>query len=169
MATSKLVGLVFEAWNDMDRVVDGLDAAEAVHRIDGGSSFAWTVAHATNQVDLWLNVRFAAHTPHPLVSQAQFRAGASGTAEDWGGIKSAIAEARALARDYLQDLDEPALDVVVPYDGSVTALRETGLSPRHALLRISAHHYFHIGEIATKPDQLGHRVGDYPGALTQAI
>ena len=74
-----------------------------------------------------------------------------------------------MARAFLQDLDEEALDVTIPYDGSLSVLHESGLNLRHALLRICAHHYFHIGEIATKRDQLGHQVGDYPGPLTQSL
>jgi hypothetical protein len=76
---------------------------------------------------------------------------------------------RATARRYLQSRTEDDLDFVLPYDGSMLVLRDKGLSLQHALLRICAHHYFHIGEIATKRDQLGHQVGDYPGLLTQAI
>ncbi len=56
MARSKLVGLVFEAWNDIDRVSDELGPAQAIAQTDGRSSFAWTVAHVTNQVDSWINV-----------------------------------------------------------------------------------------------------------------
>ena len=44
-----------------------------------------------------------------------------------------------------------------------------GISPRYALMRISAHHYFHIGEIAWKRDRLGHSVGDYPGRLEASL
>ncbi len=73
MAESKLVGLLFEAWKDIDRVLAGLDRAEAV------------------------------------------------------------------------------------------------LGLRHALLRICAHHYFHIGEIATKRSRLGQQVGDYPGPLEDCV
>ena len=35
-------------------------------------------------------------------------------------------------------------------------------------MRTISHHYFHIGEIASKRDRLGHQVGDYPGALTES-
>ncbi len=31
------------------------------------------------------------------------------------------------------------------------------------------HHYFHIGEIATKRSRLGQQVGDYPGPLEECV
>ena len=34
---------------------------------------------------------------------------------------------------------------------------------------LCAHHYFHIGEIATKRSRLGQRVGDYPGPLEDCV
>ena len=58
MAESKLVGLLFEAWKDTDRVLAGLDPTEAVRPLDGGSSAAWTAAHVANQIDAWINIRF---------------------------------------------------------------------------------------------------------------
>ena len=169
MATSKLIGLLFEAWNDMDRVVDGVSTEQAQARVGGGSSFAWTFAHVTNQVDAWVNVRFAGHAPHPLIGQEEFRIGGTGVVSDWETIRQSAGEVQSKARRYLDGRTDDDLALVLPYDGSFLVLREKGLSLRHALLRISAHHFFHIGEIATKRDQLGHRVGDYPGALTQTI
>jgi hypothetical protein len=169
MARSKLVGLVFEAWNDIDRVMAGLAPHEAVAIHEGGSTFAWTYAHVANQLDAWVNVQFAAVSPHALISRTQFRAGSDGQAEDWTAVQQAVAEVRADARAYLQGLDDADLDRTVPYDGSLTYLKNAGLSLRYALLRIAAHHYFHIGEIASKRDRSGHQVGDYPGALRECI
>ena len=64
MPGSKLVGLLFEAWKDMDRVLAELNPEEAVRPLDGGSSIAWTAAHVANQVDAWINVRFQRRPPH---------------------------------------------------------------------------------------------------------
>ena len=82
MAESKLVGMLFEAWNDLDRVLEGLSGDEAVQNPDGGSSFAWTLAHTTNQVDAWVNVRFQDRPPHELIGRNRFRFGGSGVADD---------------------------------------------------------------------------------------
>lgn len=169
MAKSKLVGLLFEAWKDMDRVLAGLDPAEAVRGLDGGGTFAWTAAHAANQVDAWINVRFQRRAPQGLIGRDRFRAGGSGEADDWQSIQTGVREVRDDARKHLERLAESDLDLVIPYDGSFAGLRETGLSLRHALLRICAHHYFHIGEIAAKRSALGQQVGEYPGPLEECI
>ena len=169
VARSKLVGLLFEAWKDMDRVLADLGPAEAVQPLGEGSSAAWTAAHVTNQVDAWINVRFQRLTPHGLIAQDRFRAGGSGAADDWRAVQAGVGEVRDAARKYLEGLSESDLELVIPYDGSFAQLREAGLGLRHALLRICAHHYFHIGEIATKRGRLGQDVGDYPGPLEECV
>lgn len=170
MAKSKLVGLLLEAWNDIDRVVASLPPADAARPRNGGSSFAWTYAHVANQLDAWLNVRFQKRPAHALIGQTRFRIGGPGTTDDtWDAIRAAVLDVRQAARSYLETLTDADLDLVIPYDGSLSPLRESGLSLRYALLRICAHHYFHIGEIAAKRSRLGHQVGDYPGPLEQCI
>ena len=169
MARSKLVGLLFEAWKDMDRVLADLDPAHAVQSVDGGSSYAWTAAHVANQIDAWINVRFQRRAPHELISQERFRVGGTGSADDWDAIQAAVREVRDAARRYLEGLGEGDLDLVIPYDGSFSHLRETGLGLRYALLRTCTHHYFHIGEVATKRTALGQPVGDYPGPLEECV
>ena len=166
MAKSKLVGLLFEAWNDIDRVLDGLDSAEAIQQFDGGSSFAWTLAHVTNTVDAMINSRFTKRAAHGYIGQERFRFGGTGVADDWTAVQRGVHEVRGAARSYLQDLGDEKLDLIVPYDGSLTHLRATGLSLRYAVLRTCAHHYVHIGEIASKRDRLGHEEGvNYPRLL----
>jgi hypothetical protein len=162
--THPLAALLFDAWDDLDRATDGLSAAEAT-AVDNGSSFAWTVGHLANQLDAWTNVRFAGHEPHPVISDARFRVGGSGAADDWDGVRNAALEVRDHARKYLQGVTAADLDRRIPYNGSFTQFHETGITLRYALHRTIAHHYFHIGEIASKRDRLGHSAGDYPGRL----
>ncbi len=169
MAEDKLVGLVFEAWGDMDRVLAGLTLEEMSTRWDGGSSFAWTLAHATNMLDALVNVRFLHLAPHALIGLARFRIGGDGVAEDWPAIETGVGEVRATDRDFLQGLSGNDLDLVAPYDGSLVYLRENGLSLRYALLRIAAHDYYHTGEIASKRIRLGHDPGRYPGLLLECL
>ncbi len=168
MTNSKLVGLLLDAWDDLDRVVAGLSPEEAVGGADG-SSFAWTVAHLASQVDGSINVRFQKRGPHPLIGQNRFRAGGSGAAEEWRAILAAVREVRESVRAYLEGMDDGDLDLVIPYQGSFAPLRESGISLCHALMRSCAHHYFHIGEIAAKRNRLGHEVGEYPGLLERTI
>lgn len=170
MAKSTLVGLVFEAWNDVDRVLAGVDASAATRQVDGGSSFAWTLAHLGQQVDAWLNVRLFGHPPHPLIGQDRWRMGGSGVAEDWPAIQHASAEVRALARAALADLSDADLARGVPYTGGIALLQGRAVSLRYSLARIAAHHYFHLGEIAAvRSRRLGESVGDYPGPLAECL
>ncbi len=169
MSDSKLVGLLTEAWKDFDRVLNGLDSSIAVQNLDGGSSFAWTLGHVTNQVDRMISVRFLEQEQHPLIGHERFGFGGPGVAEDWVAIQSGVRDVRDAVSGYLSNKSDQDLEVVVPYDGSMGYLRQTGLGLRYTLFRIITHHYFHIGEISTKRDRIGHQVGDYPSALMTCL
>jgi hypothetical protein len=168
MTESNLPNLLLDAFDDLDRVLHNLSSEDAVRHVDG-SSFAWTVAHLANQVDAWTNVRIQGLDPHPLISQQRFRFGGPGEAEDWDAIQTGVVEVRAAATAYLDRVTDADLNRVHPYEGSVESLKDTGITLRYALSRTIAHHYFHIGEIASKRDRLGHSVGDYPGLLSHSI
>ena len=173
MAKSKLVGLLFEAWSDMDRVVDGLDPGEAVQQIYGGSSYAWTYAHMGNSTDAWINVRMRNLAPHQLLGQEHFRFGGTGQAEEWQAIREGVREVRSTARTYLEGMEDDDLGGAFLQDtsfgGRLAPLSQHNVSLRYAILRLCAHHYYHIGEIGTKRDLRGQRVGDYPSVLEQCI
>lgn len=166
--TDKLAALLFDTWDDLDRVYEGLSPEDAL-RSDAGSSFAWTYAHLANTIDAWLNVRFQKLDSHPLIGQQRFRFGGSGEAGVWREVRHAVAEVHASARPYLERLTEADLNTVYPYDGSLLHLRETGITLRFALSRFITHHYFHIGEVAAKRERLGHSVGDYPGRMAYSL
>src|SRR5919199_4940187 len=161
MARSKVAGLVLEGWEDLDRVLGGLTAERATRQVDGQSSMAWTLGHVCQQVDSWINVNFLGRQPHAVINRDHFRLGSAGAADDWDGTLNGALEVRGAARPFLESLTDADLDRVVAYTGSMLALREHGLSLRYALLRIAAHHYFHIGVIACQRDRAGERVGDY--------
>jgi hypothetical protein len=169
MPRSSLVAFLFEAWNDLDRVFAGLSADEAVQSADGSSSFAWTAAHVANAVDAWLNVRFQGTPPCELIVEQRFRVGGTGVADDWPAVIRAVAQVRDAARAYLDPLSDGDLDLVIPYDGTVEFLHESGLKLRYAVLKAISHHYFHTGEIAAKRVALGHDIGDYPGRLEMCL
>ena len=90
-------------------------------------------------------------------------------ADEWTAVQGGVGEVRDAARRYLENMTDEDLNLSIPYSGSVTSLRERGLVLRYAIMRSSAHHYFHIGEIVSKRDRLGHDVGDYPGLLEECI
>ena len=169
MPQSKLVALVFDTWEDTDRVMEGLTPEHAAENFHGGSSFAWTAGHIANTLDFWVNVRFAGHKPHPLISQSRFRFGGDGEADDWEVIRCGAAEVRSVTRAFIQGMSDVDLELSKPYQGSFKELEGRDISLRYYLSRVIAHHYFHIGEIASKRTMLGHNVGDYPGRLAAVI
>jgi DinB superfamily len=170
VAKCALVGLVFGAWEDLDRVLAGVDTPLAARQVDGGSSFAWTLAHLSNQVDSWLNVRFFGHPPHPLLGQERWRTGGTGQADEWPAIRTAAAEVRAVARRALEGLDDADLEQTRPYAGRMPQLQGRVIPLRYALARVVAHHYFHVGEIAAvRSRRLGEQVGNYPGLLDACL
>ena len=143
----KLVLLTYESWADLYRAIDGLTPEEATTRSHGSSTVAWTLGHVTHMVDSWINVRFQGQTPHPVIDSHQFRAGGGGEALDWPTVLAAAGEVRDTARRFLDTVDEADLDRVISYDGSI------------ALMRITAHHYIHVGEIVTVRSRMGHDMG----------
>ena len=156
----KLVLLTYESWADLYRAIEGLTAEEATTRSHRSSTVAWTLGHVTHMVDSWINVRFQGLPPHPVIDSHQFRAGGGGEALDWPTVLAAAGEVRDAARRFLDIVDEADLDRVIPYDGSIGLLRDTGLRLGYALMRITAHHYIHIGEIVTVRSRLGHATGE---------
>lgn len=160
---STLIGALFDAWGELDLVLAGVTPVEMSEPWGGGSAFAWTYGHVANSIDAWVNVRFQRLAPHPVIGNRDLRFGGSGRAADWSAIHHGVAEIRATAHDYLQRLADPDLDLVIPYDGSLVALRASGLSLRHAVTVNLIHHHYHIGEIATKREQLGHIVPHLSG------
>ena len=109
-----------------------------------------------------INMRFQRLPPHPIIIQPTFRPGGTGEAKDWLTILVAVEEVREAAKRFLDFAQEPDLDRVIPYDGSITFLRTNGLPLHYALMRIAAHHYIHIGEIVTVRSRLGHVIEDFP-------
>ena len=155
---SKLVLLMYESWAQLDRSMSGMTPGEMTTRYDGGSNVVWTVGHVTNMVDSWINVRFQGLSPHPVISQADFRTGGSGEAKDWPNISAAVSEVRDAARWFLDSKTDSDLDILIPYDGSIAFLRPIGLRLSYAIMRIAAHHFQHAGEIVTIRSRLGHEI-----------
>lgn len=170
MPASNDSGLLFDAWTDADRVFARLTEEEALAQYEGGSSFGWTLAHITASMDQWINVRFQNLERNALLGAARYRYGGTGKADGWPEIVAAVASVRAGVHGYLEGLpDEALLTTTSPYSGANERLKGTQISLRYFVLRSIAHHYFHIGEVASKRDRLGHKVGDYPGPLENTM
>jgi hypothetical protein len=163
------VTLLLTAWDDLDRAVVDVSDADMLRQIDGGSCFAWTIAHVTYGVDSWINRRFQKIPLNPVVMDPRFNFGGDGSADDWPAIRAAVAEVRASLRPYLRDLTDADMDLTVPYDGSYAAFKEGGINLRVAIVQNAIHHVFHLGEIVAKRELMGYSVGSFPGAFGAAL
>jgi DinB superfamily len=166
MVVSPIAGLIVDGWAELDRVLDGLSYEDATRQVDGGSSFAWTLGHMTNQLDTWVNVRLQYLPPHPVFTAPGWRMGGTGAADNWDEVRQAAIDVRTSARPYLEALTDTDLAVEMLYAGTLPGLVGKNVSVRYTLLRIAAHTFFHIGDIASvRSRRLGQSVGDYPGPL----
>ncbi len=165
MSRSKLIALLYSAWDDADRVFAGLSDADALKRHEGGSTFAWTLAHITRGIDTWCNVTLQGGKPNEAMEGERLRDLPVGDAHDFAAIKRGVTEVRNRAKAYLDNVTDADLErTTLPPHGR---LQEAKL--RYYVYRAVAHTYFHIGEVAAKRDRLGHKVGDYPGPLSNAM
>lgn len=165
MPRSKLVALLYGAWDDADRAYAGLSDADALKRHEGGSTFAWTLAHITRAIDDWCNVMLQGGEPNGTLEGERLKGLPVGDAHDFTAIKRGVAEVRSKAKAYLDNVTDADLErTIVPPRGR---WQETKL--RYNVYRAIAHTYFHVGEVAAKRDRLGHKVGDYPGPLSDAM
>ncbi len=164
MPRSALVGLLYGAWDDLDRVLEGVTPEEALTRHDGASAFAWTLGHVTGNLDFLVNERVRGGSMHPTLRR-QFEAfGTTGDASDWPGVLAAVRDVRASLRPFLEPLTDADLERFrFPATGDWPEI-----SLRYILYRVIAHHYYYIGEIATIRNRHGHPAGDCPGALAEA-
>jgi hypothetical protein len=163
-----IAGLLLEAWNDFDRVLDGLSASDAGLQPNGQSSAAWALGHVTEHLDRWINYTLQGRDRHPVLGVDRFRMGSEGAADDWDAIRGATNEVRKAARPYLESITTDRLDERHEFAGSISKVLGP-LTLRYALIRIGAHHYFHIGVIACQRDLRGEKVGDYPGLMSDCL
>ena len=119
----KLILLMYESSAGLDRAVSGLTHEEATARHDGGICITRTLGHVSHMVDSWINVSFQRLPPHPVISHPRFRTGESGEATDWPVVLSAVREIREVGKRFLDSPQEPDLDRVIPYGGSIAFLR----------------------------------------------
>ena len=105
--------------------------------------------------------------PHPAFAQEPYNSGSKnvGDCADFGAVQKAVKDVRQSVRTYLENMADADLERTrVP---PMPLRPEVNL--RYLVMRAVAHSYFHIGEVAAKRDRLGHKVGDYPGPLADAM
>lgn len=162
------VDLLLASWADIDGALADVARDDLVRQVNGGSSFAWTLAHVTHGIDSWINRRFQHMDLHPLYDEGRFLFGGDGTADDWENIRQAVDEIRERALPFLTD-PKIDLDLRVPYDGSMAAFRERGIGLRPAILQNAVHHTFHVGEIVSKREWMGYDTGSFPGSFVNNL
>lgn len=148
-------GLLLEALNDLALALDGLPDELATARPEGGSSIAWTAAHVTQGLDSLVLYRFTGRQREAMLSDAALGAGGTGSVADWPVLRAKVREIQAAAIDFLATLTEADLARTVPYDGSIASLRPVGINLEYAVLRVAAHHFTHVGEIAAIRSAMG--------------
>lgn len=163
------VTLLLTAWDDLDRAVADVSDADMLRQIDGGSCFAWTLAHVTYGIDSWINRRFQEMPLNRVLSAPRFGYGGDGAAEGWPTIRDAVTDARDRLRPYLLTLTDADLDLTLPYDGSYAPFQKLGINLRVAIVQNAIHHVFHLGEIVAKRELMGYDVGSFPGAFGAAL
>lgn len=166
---SLAVTLLLTAWDDLDRALADVSETDMLRQIDGGSCFAWTIAHVTYGVDSWINRRFQNMELDPVLSDPRYNYGGDGSAEDWPTIRAAVTDARDRLRPFLRNLAESDLDLTLPYDGSYAPFHERGINLRVAIVQNAIHHVFHLGEIVAKRELMGYDTGSFPGAFGAAL
>ena len=158
MAESKLIALLFDAWDDLDRAYAGLTAEEATARPEGGSSFGWTLRHLAGGLDFWVNALLRGGLQHPTFAAEHAQFEFSG---DWDAIAAAARDVRRDLETYLLPLsDEDLAGIEVPGTEQYPAV-----APRCMVSRSIGHTYFHIGEVATKRGL----ADNFPGPLPNVI
>lgn len=161
--------LLLTAWEDLDWAIADVSPADMLRQIDGGSCFAWTLAHVTYGVDSWLNGRFQQLQVDPLLGSPRFAIGGDGGADDWPAIRDAISGARERLRPFLLALSEDDLDRTLPYDGTYAPFCERGINLCAAIVQSAIHHVFHLGEIVAKREMMGYDTGSFPGSFGAAL
>ncbi len=163
---NKLAGAIADMWRDVDSCFADLSDADATTQHNGGSSFAWTLLHIIGWADGNYNVRTRGKERHPfLLDQFNRFRETPGVADDWPGIQRAVAELRADVQGWLEGMSEDELAAAI-----APATRTQPETPLTTILwRDLAHTHYHLGEVATKRDQMGQRRNDYPTAWEHAI
>lgn len=160
------VHLLLKAWDEIDRALADVAPNDLTRQIEGGSSFAWTLAHVTHGVDSWINGRFLGLPPHAIYAGGGFLFGGDGRAENVNAIRVAVDEIRASARPFLLHTSTD-FDRVEPYDGSFLPFREHGIQLSQAVLQNAVHHIFHLGEIVAKRGLMGYETDSFPGSFLE--
>ncbi|MEK7352909.1 MAG: DinB family protein [Chloroflexota bacterium] len=161
-----MAALMLDTLDDFTRSLDGMDRASSEERLPGFSPVSWTVAHVASHIDSWVNNILAGHPRNDYLTGSAFFKGATGEGAEWKTVSTAFYEVLGKARTFLEKVTEAELARAELYQGSMQPLRGKLVTGNYRLARLTAHIYYHIGEIVTIRTARGEKVGDFPGILT---
>lgn len=160
---------LFDALDDLERLVAGLTEKEAHTQPSGLSSISWTVAHLAQHLDSWVVITISKQPGSSYFKTPDFSRGGTGKPAVWGDVRQAFSETLRTVRSFLVTTSEEELMQKSVYSGSIDSLKGKTVTPSYRLARIAAHIYYHIGEINTLRASFGTNVGDYPGLLLRTL
>lgn len=135
------------ARSEFRRGLRGVSETDGYRRFEPMNSISWIVAHmAWHEQRYWLT-RGAGETPVPKLNEVAASGGPAST-PSLRAMRRAWSTVIARADPYLDALDEAAMQRSLP-----------GLPPRRygdAILRVTYHYWFHIGEILAIRQLLDH-------------
>lgn len=161
-----MAALMLDALDDLARSLEGMDKSGAERREAGFSPVSWTVAHIAQHIDSWVNNILAGHPRNNFFAGTEFAKGASGEGADWQTVSGVLSEVLGRSRAFLEIVSQAELERAEVYQGSMQPLRGKSVTGNYRLARLTAHIYYHIGEIVTIRTARGEKVGDFPGLLT---
>jgi hypothetical protein len=144
------------------RALDGVPEADGVQRLQPMNSIGWIVSHLAWHEQLSFLTRLAGETPVPAANEH----GVNGEPASTPPLATALATWRAVvaaAEPVLDGLDTPGLEAWLPRTRQPQT-RTVGSTVQ----RVTYHYWFHIGEIISIRQVLGHPdvpefVGDIDG------
>ncbi len=169
MKQAMMSAFTLDALDDLARSLEGMASADAEVRLPGFSPISWTVAHVAQHTDSWINHILAGHPQNTYFGGDQFAKGATGAPVEWMRVSVVLADVLGKARAFLENVTEAQLAKAEVYQGSMQPIRGKLVTGNYRLARLTAHVYYHIGEIVTIRTSQGHKVGDFPSILPLSV
>lgn len=153
------------ARSEFGRVLEGLQPADAVKRLEPMNCISWMVGHLANQEQFyWL---FLAQGKEQVVDPKLYELVGYGRPATTPPLEDMLATWRAVtakSEAYLDGLTTADLTTHLSYKGEPRAE-----SIGTMLYRTMYHYWFHTGEAHAVRQMLGHKPPDFVGAFGEAV
>ncbi len=161
--------MMADALNDFSQCLARVMATEADVQRSGFSSVSWTTAHVGQHVDSWILGAIGRRPRSLLFSDPAVSKGAPGGGVKWTVVEPEFKRIHREALDILRGLSQDQLEVKETYAGSIQALRGHQVDGNYRLVRLTAHIYYHIGDICTTRAAQGITIEDFPGLMSMSV